>query len=182
MSNIAVKGLVLMGGQSLRMGSDKAFVEYRNQTLLTHCLSQLKGITSEVFLSVNAYQFEILHGHYNCIQDCYPDKGPMGGILSALETLNEDLIVLAVDMPEVNHAMLSRLVLKGSKVKTYQNQENQREPLPSFWPKTITKTLSSYFAKDQLSLNSFLKIHGEVVISDTDSGSFKNLNSPSDLI
>lgn len=182
MSNTAVKGLILMGGQSLRMGSDKAFVEYRNQTLLKHCLAQLEGLTSEVFLSVNAYQFESLHEQFNCIQDHYPDKGPMGGILSALETLNEDLIVLAVDMPEVNHAMLSRLVLKGSKVRTYQNQENQWEPLPSFWPKTITEILFTYFSSNQLSLNGFLKTHGEVVISDTASGSFKNLNSPSDLI
>lgn len=171
-----------MGGQSLRMGSDKAFVKYRNQTLLTHCLSQLEGITSDVFLSVNVNQFEIVHGQFSCIQDYYPEKGPMGGILSALETLNEDLIVLAVDMPEVNHAMLSRLVSKGTKVRAYQNQENQWEPLPSFWPKTITKTLSSYFAKHQLSLNGFLKTHGEAVISDFNSNSFKNLNRPSDII
>ncbi|MFT6872934.1 MAG: molybdopterin-guanine dinucleotide biosynthesis protein A [Roseivirga sp.] len=182
MSNTAVKGLILMGGQSLRMGSDKAFVEYRNQTLLKHCLAQLEGLTSEVFLSVNADQFEILHGQFNCIQDHYPDKGPMGGILSALETLNKDLIVLAVDMPEINHEMLSRIVSKGNKVRAYQNQENQWEPLPSFWPKTITKTLYSYFAKDQLSLNGFLKIHGEAVISNVNSDSFKNLNRPSDLI
>jgi len=171
-----------MGGQSVRMGSDKAFVEYRRQTLLKHCLSQLEGIPSDVYLSVNSDQFERLQGDYNCIQDRYPDKGPMGGILSALETLNVDLIVLAVDMPEVNHAMLSRLLTKSAKVKAYQNQENQWEPLPSFWPKTIIETLSKYFSKDQLSLNGFLKTHGEVVISDDHSDSFKNLNSPSDLI
>lgn len=182
MPNTDVKGLILMGGQSSRMGKDKAFVEYKDQTLLDHALRLLEGITTEVYLSVNAEQFEALQGPYKCIQDKYINKGPMGGILSALEVLNQDLIVLAVDMPQVNHTMLSPLVYKGTKVRTYQNQENQWEPLPSFWPKTITKTLSSYFAKDQLSLNGFLKIHGEVVISNVNSDSFKNLNSPSDLI
>jgi len=170
-----------MGGQSLRMGSDKAFVEFRDQTLLNHCLCQLEAITSEVYLSVNANQFETLHVQYNCIQDRYPDKGPMGGILSALEALDEDLIVLAVDMPEVSYSMLNRLVSNSSKVKAYQHGGNQWEPLPSFWPKTITSTLSSYFLKDQLSLNGFLNNYGNAVISEADSESFKNLNSPSDI-
>jgi molybdopterin-guanine dinucleotide biosynthesis protein A len=163
------------------MGSDKAFVEYRDQSLLNHCLRQLEAITSEVYLSVNADQFETLQAQYNCIQDRYPDKGPMGGILSALEALDEDLIVLAVDMPEVSYSMLDRLVSNSSKVMAFQNEGGQWEPLPSFWPKTITSTLSSYFLRDQLSLNGFLKLHGNPVISETDSEAFKNLNSPSDI-
>ncbi len=170
-----------MGGPSSRMGSDKAFVAYRDQTLLNHCLHHLEAITSEIYLSVNADQFEMLHGQYNCIQDRYPDKGPMGGILSALEALDDDLIVLAVDMPEVSYSMLHRLVSNSSKVKAYQQEGNLWEPLPSFWPKTITSTLSSYFLKNQLSLNGFLSNYGHAVISETDPDSFKNLNSPSDL-
>lgn len=174
-------GLILLGGQSARMGKDKAFVEYKDQTLLEHALSHLKDLTTEVYLSVNANQFEVLQGAYKCIQDKYIDKGPMGGILSALEALNQDLIVLAVDMPNVESAMLSGLISTSIKVRAYQNQKNQWEPLPSYWPQTITKTLSSHLAKNQLSLNGFLQSNGQAINSDTPMDSFKNLNSPSDL-
>lgn len=181
MSNKVVTGLILMGGQSSRMGTDKAFVEYKDQTLLEHALSHLKDLTTEVYLSVNANQFEVLQGAYKCIQDKYIDKGPMGGILSALEALNQDLIVLAVDMPNAKQSILNSLISTSNKVRAYQNQSNQWEPLPSYWPKTITKTLSSHFGKNQLSLSSFLQINGEAVVSVNHSDSFKNLNSPNDL-
>lgn len=176
-----VKGLILMGGQSSRMGRDKAFVEYKDQTLLDRALSHLKDLTTEVYLSVNATQFEALQGAYKCIQDKYIDKGPMGGILSALEALNQDLIVLAVDMPNAEHSILNGLISTGNKVRAYKNQSNQWEPLPSYWPQTITETLALHFSKNQLSLSSFLHSNGEAVISDTHSDSFKNLNNPSDL-
>lgn len=181
MANTSVKGLILMGGQSSRMGTDKAFVEYKNQTLLDHCLNLLKSVTTEVYLSVNAAQFEVLHKYHNCIQDKYPDKGPMGGILSALDTLDNDFIVVAVDMPEINQSVLSNLISNGPKVRAYLNPQNRWEPLPSFWPKTIKKRLLKHFSSDQLSINSFLKLHGQAVISDVNSGTFKNLNSPNDL-
>ena len=176
-----VKGLILMGGQSIRMGTDKAFVQWQGKTLLERSIENLSGITEDIYLSVNTDQHEALNDSYNCILDKYPDKGPLSGILSALETLNDDLIVLAVDMPEVNHSMLCRLISNSTKVRAYQSQENQWEPLPSFWPKTITEILSSYFSSNRLSINGFLKTHGETVISNTNSNSFKNLNSPDDL-
>lgn len=181
MADEKVTGLILMGGQSLRMGSDKAFVTYKSQTLLKHCLSKLEGLTTETYLSVNEEQFNALQSTYNCIQDKYLDKGPMGGILSALETLNKDLIVLAVDMPNIYTSALKKLFFNGDKVRAYQNQERQWEPLPSYWPKTIMKELSSHFLKNQLSLNGFLQKNGEAVISDINLNIFKNINRPSDL-
>ncbi|OEK00673.1 hypothetical protein BFP97_03750 [Roseivirga sp. 4D4] len=170
-----------MGGQSTRMGNDKAFVQWKGKTLLDHALCNLQEITSDIYLSVNTEQFKALSPQHKCIKDLYPDKGPMGGILSGLETLQKDLLVVAVDMPESSAPMMERLIQNSSKVSAFKNPDQKWEPLPSFWPVSITPVLKGYLMNNELSLSSFLNIHGMAVISDANSSSFRNLNRPADL-
>ncbi len=177
-----VKGLILMGGRSLRMGKDKAFVQYKGLSLLKKAINNLSEVCKEVYLSVNQEQYKILHEQYACIQDNYPDKGPMGGILTALEAVNSDLLVTAVDMPELTTLTLSSLLGNGASVRAYRHQEKYWEPLPSYWPKTIEGSLKSHFSHNQLSLNGFLDKHGEAAELLADTQVFKNLNHSSDLI
>ncbi|MBO3697589.1 molybdenum cofactor guanylyltransferase [Roseivirga sp. E12] len=181
MSESAVKGLILIGGRSSRMGSDKAFVTWKDMSLLEHSVEILSGITDQVYLSVNSDQHKVLSAEYECIEDRYENMGPLGGILSALEFLQEDLIVMAVDMPQVGAQLLEELIIPGKFVRAYQTDDNKWEPLPSYWPKTSIRELKSHFSTNQLSIKSFLDLHGQGVSIQTDSGSFKNLNRPSDL-
>ncbi len=170
-----------MGGQSTRMGNDKAFVNWRGKTLLQHAMDNLHELTSDIHLSVNSHQFLALNHQYKCIEDLYPDKGPMGGILTALETLQESLMVVAVDMPQLNILMIEKLIHNNSKVSAFRKPDQTWEPLPSFWPVSVTSKLKSHVMKNELSLSRFLSIHGNTVTSEVSSSSFRNMNSPTDL-
>ena len=60
---------ILMGGESRRMGRDKAFVEWKGKTLLEHLYQELFSYSNNIILSVNHEQYHKLKKHYQCILD-----------------------------------------------------------------------------------------------------------------
>jgi molybdopterin-guanine dinucleotide biosynthesis protein A len=110
---------VLAGGRSSRMGAgidgakiDKAFLEFRGQTLLNRALETVRALCEKVaivgdpakFASHAALKDEVVVG------DIFPGCGPLGGIHAALLQSSADLnLMLAVDMPFVAQAFLDFL-------------------------------------------------------------------------
>jgi molybdopterin-guanine dinucleotide biosynthesis protein A len=98
---------VLAGGQSTRMGADKAFVEFEGRTLLAHALSLVKSISSEVRIVGSREKFA---GLGEVVEDEFSQHGPLGGIHAALRASRSELnLMLAVDMPFVEIRFLEYL-------------------------------------------------------------------------
>ena len=98
---------VLAGGQSTRMGADKASVEFEGRTLLAHALSLVKSICSEVRIVGSREKFA---GLGEVVEDEFPQHGPLGGIHAALRASRSELnLMLAVDMPFVEIRFLEYL-------------------------------------------------------------------------
>lgn len=117
-------GVVLAGGLSSRMGSDKALLPYHGQTLLLHQAALLASAGLKVAVS----------GEYEGF-DCIPDRvmrcGPLGGIYSvALQYPDSALVVVAVDMLQISPEHVSRL--RQSAVACHF----AGQPLPAFFPNT----------------------------------------------
>lgn len=100
----AIRGLVLAGGQSRRMGRDKAALEWAGGTLLSHAVALLgRAGAARVWVSGN-------HAAYRGIPDALPGLGPLGGLASALAVIPDGLLwVIPVDMPLLSVALLHRL-------------------------------------------------------------------------
>ncbi|MBQ2651756.1 MAG: molybdenum cofactor guanylyltransferase [Clostridia bacterium] len=104
--------VVLTGGKSSRMGTDKAFLPMPNnpnETFLSHTLSLVRHFPV-VALSVAAEDAK--YDSFNCIQipDRWPEIGPMGGIASVLSALEADaVLVLACDTPYLSPELITRL-------------------------------------------------------------------------
>src|SRR5881227_3770729 len=100
-----MKGVVLCGGQSNRMGFDKALIEFEATTWVELATKKLTELALSVILSVNDQQYNLYFTRFqqvsvvkdNCSLDIY---GPLRGILSIhLQYPADDLLVLACDMP-----------------------------------------------------------------------------------
>ena len=86
MSRTPVYGLVLAGGQSRRMGTDKALLEHGGRSQLAHVVELLEAEVDRVFVSARPdQQDEPERSRYELIVDRYEDMGPLAGILSAME-------------------------------------------------------------------------------------------------
>ena len=98
---------VLAGGQSTRMGVDKAFVELEGRTLLVHALALAGSVASDVCIVGSREKFAALG---EVVEDEFPQHGPLGGIHAALRASSSELnLMLAVDMPFVEIRFLQYL-------------------------------------------------------------------------
>lgn len=139
-------GLVLAGGRSTRMKTDKTTLQYHGKPQVHHCHDLLAAHCSKVFISTRPNQDGIL-SDLPRIQDQFLDIGPMGGILSALRSYPDAAwLVLACDLPFMDHATLERLVRKRNPFKLAtaytSRQGNLPEPLCAIYePKSLFRLL-----------------------------------------
>jgi len=114
-----VYGLVLTGGKSERMGSDKGAIEYHGQTQAARCIELLRPHCDEVFVSLRAEQAgDAAYRAYPQIHDRFLGFGPMGGILSAQKAHPQAAwLVLACDLPFVDAETLESLVSRRNPFK-----------------------------------------------------------------
>jgi len=102
-------GLLLAGGRSTRMGTDKALLELEGEPLAGRGLQALRSICPEVLVgSGDGRRLGALGAPQ--VADALPDAGPLGGIVAGLEAASTALVaVLAVDMPFASAAVLELL-------------------------------------------------------------------------
>ncbi|GGG91551.1 molybdenum cofactor guanylyltransferase [Silvibacterium dinghuense] len=103
-----MRGFVLAGGQSRRMGQDKALLPWQGRALIEHSLAKFEamGISAQILGSRPD-----LAAFAPIIPDRFPGHGPLGGIESALAGTDAELnLFLAVDVPCVPVDFLKWLV------------------------------------------------------------------------
>ncbi|MCB1175043.1 MAG: NTP transferase domain-containing protein, partial [Leptospiraceae bacterium] len=105
-------GLLLCGGQSRRMGTDKALLSYHQTTQLEHALGLLKKFTARTYISVNPGQsVQAPYSGFPQIVDPPALGGPIAGIKAAFSRHPEhSWLVLAVDLPLADEQALHKLV------------------------------------------------------------------------
>jgi len=122
-------GIVLAGGQSSRMGEDKAGLVWKDRTLLEHAESTLGAAGCDTVLVSGRPDLA------NGFADSREQAGPAHALLDALDQLPDDargFLAIPVDMPLVNPADLIPLVHQRSNTPCAW----QEHPLPLFLPAT----------------------------------------------
>lgn len=133
-------GLVLVGGQSTRMGRDKSMIDYHGQPQWQYAVDQLAPLVDKVFLSVRQGQ---TYDYPHLIADKYPGKGPFGALMTALETYPDTaFLVLATDIPKIDTSLLLKLIQarQTAKIATAFKGMSKAfaEPLICIWePKAL---------------------------------------------
>lgn len=92
-----LQGVVLAGGKSLRMGKDKAGVVFRGQNLVARAVQVLSKLCDRVWIAGRDGRE---HGLSNpWFLDNAPGKGPLRGIVTALEHIGRPCMFLPSDLP-----------------------------------------------------------------------------------
>jgi molybdopterin-guanine dinucleotide biosynthesis protein A len=99
-----MNAFVLAGGQSTRMGRDKAQLELHNRLLIEHALDLLPPSSMRPRICASRPDLACFA---EVIPDRFPGSGPLAGIEAALSASDTDLnLFLPVDMPSVPRAFL----------------------------------------------------------------------------
>jgi len=99
--------LILAGGDSRRMGSDKTQLVLGDATLLERAVASVAPLFARVLISVRNYRPEITLPQ---VCDAYPDAGPLAGLCAGLAHANTPWVfAIAADMPFVQPALIEAL-------------------------------------------------------------------------
>src|ERR1700680_2297920 len=102
-------GFVLAGGESSRMGRDKAFLPYRGTTLLEYIASIVRQAAGTATILGDPDRYR--DAGYLVCPDQIPWCGPIGGIYTALSVTASDWnLVVACDMPMLSAPVLRSLI------------------------------------------------------------------------
>ncbi|MBJ7899541.1 MAG: cyclic pyranopterin monophosphate synthase MoaC [Cyanobacteria bacterium RI_101] len=121
-------GLVLTGGQSRRMGQDKALMDYRGRPHAQYLYDLLSQYCEKVFISARPRQWQgtVLES-LPTLPDREENLGPLGGLLTALSAYPQaNWLVLACDLAAVDDEIIENLlnqVRPGAVATCYQNPE-----------------------------------------------------------
>jgi molybdopterin-guanine dinucleotide biosynthesis protein A len=106
---VAAAGFVLTGGESRRMGRDKALLELGGQPLVLRMAAKFRGVTSEVYLVGAPERYARLG--LPVLADPIAGRGPAAGITAALRaTEREWNLIVACDLPYLETRFLEFLV------------------------------------------------------------------------
>lgn len=93
-------GIILAGGLSSRMGTNKAMLELNGSVVLQHVTKAMRPAVSRIIVVAGPNVTTYSAMGYDCVQDHYPGKGPLAGLHAALEASDTDWnLVCACDMP-----------------------------------------------------------------------------------
>ena len=93
--------IILCGGGSTRMGTDKALLPLGEVSLLEYLVNKYKPHFSHIYLSVKKPgEYTHLSLPVTEIADLYMNAGPMSGVFSGLSMMDEDqAFILPIDTP-----------------------------------------------------------------------------------
>ncbi len=131
-------GLVLSGGQSTRMGTDKSVIVYHTLPQREHLYHILDQVCEKTFISLRDEQQTSLPKTINALIDRNEFKGPHNGLLTAHKNFPEVAwLVLAVDLPLIDLGAVRELIAARNPDKgatAFALRENPLpEPLCAIW-------------------------------------------------
>jgi molybdenum cofactor guanylyltransferase len=110
MQHREVSGVILAGGQSRRMGRDKAFIVWQGRPLIERTISVLGEVCDEVLIVADE-ALRFAHLNIAVQPDTLRGAGPLSGLHAGLRAMSKELgVVVAVDMPLLNADLLRALV------------------------------------------------------------------------
>ena len=178
-----IKGLVLVGGKSTRMGTDKSQLNYFGKPQKNHVKELLENNKLKTYYSVRdlSTALKVTSENENEIHDTFLNLGPFGGICSAFQKdPNTAWLVLATDLPFVNTELIELLLSKRnpSKIATAIKGKGKEfvEPLITIYEPKAYPILLQYLAQGYSCPRKPL-INSDVEIVEVDDDLIRNINT-----
>lgn len=180
------------GGQSSRMGTDKAFVDIFGQPLIEHIIGRVAGLGQAETILITNRPDDYAHLGLTMVGDVLPDKGSLGGIYTALHHSQAAYtLVVACDMPFLNPALLRHMIAlcDGDHYDVIVPRvEGYPQGLHAIYSKNCLEPIRARLDADRLKVIGFyddVRVRyidePEYAPFDPDGLSFSNVNTPEEL-
>lgn len=177
---------VLVGGRSSRMGFDKALLPWGSATMVEHVAREALAAAGSVTL-VGAPE-RYAHLGYPALADAETDRGPLGGIVTALAATEADWnLMLACDMPDVSAELLESLFTAAETGDAEVDcvapvHEAGTEPLCAVYHRRALPLLRAALSANRLKMQAVLRNLNTRFWRAGDPRRFRNVNTPEEWV
>ncbi|MFO7524522.1 MAG: molybdenum cofactor guanylyltransferase [Ignavibacteriaceae bacterium] len=192
-----ISGIILSGGSSSRMGTDKALLVINGQTIIERITNLISSLFENILIITNSpdeYRFL----NIPLYEDIYKNKGPLAGIHSGLFNSHTKInFVVSCDTPLITKDMINYLInYKSDKPVRYFTDFLYEHPLVGVYSRKLLPHIENVFnSMDDASINkeknysikNFLKNFDHEIIQVENlpfysKEMFFNVNLPTDLL
>ncbi|MCO6462176.1 MAG: molybdenum cofactor guanylyltransferase [Saprospiraceae bacterium] len=176
-------GLVLAGGKSSRMKTDKSLLLWQGSPFYQIVANKLTPLVSQVYISCRPDQ-RGQYPDYPVITDKFADIGPLSGIISTIEQFPDmSILMVSCDMPEIPEALLKTMIHHNNDTANgvfIKDAQGNIEPMVSI----LNTSSHSYFLNSlhsgEYSITKIIKNLPAPVFIETNDP-LHNINSPENL-
>lgn len=177
-------GFVLAGGQSSRMGTDKAMLPYQGTVLVDFVARRVESVAGTVTIVGDPGRYS--HLGRPVVPDLRPGHGPLSGIETALSLRQADWnLVVACDLPGVDEGLLGRLKASveqsaGADCVMPLGEQGRPEPLCAAYRATCLPMVSRALDEERRKVTSAFEQAQVIYLQLDDASTLRNMNSPGD--
>lgn len=182
MSRAEFSVAILIGGDSSRMGTDKATFEVDGRPMAARVAEAAEKAGASEVLLIGGTQAKAKKLQGTWKKDAFPGQGPLGGVITALKTASHDsVVVLSCDMPFITDAVISSLVRGLSDAQASVGRTDRLNWLCAAWSKSeCLPTLQSVWKREERAVHRAAVLL-DVVEVPVPAMAVRNINEPSDL-
>lgn len=154
--------MVICGGESTRMGTDKSLLVYYQKPQYEHVADLLAPLCEHVIICCNAEQFRTIRSGYKKLPDNpeYGNAGPMTGLLTAYDAFpGNDFLVAGCDYPYLTTdelAFFLQSVEKDLPASAFYDGKAFYEPLLAWYSHSAAAALFESYNRGETTLQGFL--------------------------
>ena len=189
-SKARMTAIILAGGNSIRMGENKAFIEINGIPIITRIHSLFKELFQEVIIVTNQKDLFKNFGS-NIYSDLLPDKGALGGLYTGIFFSSfEYSFCVACDMPFIKRSLVEFLIrhTKDEDALVPRTADGL-QPLHAIYSKRCLEAIRRVIERDKYKITDFYDLVRVRIIDESDflhldplRESFINVNTPEELL
>lgn len=185
--------LVLAGGESRRMGRDKATLEWEGGPLLLRVIRRLAPVAAEVWVAARSGQ-ELPAGEYRRVDDARSGEGPLAGLARGLAAISDDsggsgpVAVAACDYPYADPGLFPALLAASPDAAAIVPLlDGRAHPLMAVWRSDLGPTCERALARGARRVREVLdeigaaEVDARALLGDAADRAFQNVNDPEEL-
>lgn len=182
-----ITAIILAGGKSSRMGTDKALIKIEDKNLLETTIEICKSVCKSIIISSNNPE----HGKYGypVVNDEIKNCGPIGGIYSCLKKSETKWnFVIGVDTPFVPSDFILYLTTQtGNYDAIVPVHFSDKEPLIALYNKNCLPSIEKQISMQQFKIHHLIDLINTNYLNvgrwvESNTHFFSNLNRPEDLL
>ncbi|MCS7035496.1 MAG: NTP transferase domain-containing protein [Saprospiraceae bacterium] len=183
-----LKGLVLAGGRSTRMGQDKGLMLWHGRPQRLHLVALLEEVGIPAYLSCRPEQAAELAG-YRLVVDRLPDAGPLGALYSAFcQEPQTAWLAVACDMPLIDAEAIRHLIAQrrpesgGTAYHAPAFDDGSPDPLFAIWEPIAFNTICQRIQAGQRCARKALQAAGAHIVENPRPEVLANANTPQEAL